>query len=49
MSASREKKRRQEVLAANGGLDPKATREAERLAAEKAEAERLAAEKKAEE
>ena len=35
MSASREKKRRQEVLAANGGVDPKAAREAERLAAEK--------------
>lgn len=35
MSASREKKRRQEVLAANGGVDPKAVREAERLAAEK--------------
>ena len=35
MSASREKKRRQEVLAANGGIDPKAAREAERLAAEK--------------
>ena len=35
MSASREKKRRQELLAANGGVDPKAAREAERLAAEK--------------
>ncbi len=35
MSASREKKKRQEYLAANGGVDPKATREAERLAAEK--------------
>lgn len=35
MSASREKKKRQEYLAANGGVDPKAAREAERLAAEK--------------
>ena len=35
MSASREKKRRQQVVATNGGLDPKAAREAERLAAEK--------------
>ncbi len=35
MSASREKKRRQEILAANGGVDPKAAREAKRLAAEK--------------
>ena len=35
MSASREKKRRQEYLAANGGVDPKAVREAERQAAEK--------------
>lgn len=35
MSASREKKRRQEELAANGGVNPKAVREAERLAAEK--------------
>ena len=35
MSASREKKRRQEYLAANGGVDPKAVREAERKKAEK--------------
>lgn len=35
MSASREKKRRQEFLAANGGVDPKAVREAEKRAAEK--------------
>ena len=35
MSASREKKRRQELLAANGGIDPKAVREAEQKAAEK--------------
>jgi len=35
MSASREKKRRQEFLAANGGVDPKAVREAEQKAAEK--------------
>ena len=35
MSASREKKKRQETLTANGGVDPKAAREAERLAAEK--------------
>ena len=35
MSASREKKKRQEFLAANGGVDPKAVREAEQKAAEK--------------
>ena len=35
MSASREKKRRQEYLAANGGIDPKAAREADRKKAEK--------------
>lgn len=35
MSASREKKRRQEFLAANGGVDPKAVHEAEQKAAEK--------------
>ena len=35
MSASREKKRRQEYLAANGGIDPKAVRESEKKAAEK--------------
>ena len=35
MSASREKKRRQELLAANGGVDPRAVREAEKKAAEK--------------
>ena len=35
MSASREKKKRQEYLAANGGVDPKAVREAEQKAAEK--------------
>lgn len=35
MSASREKKRRQEYLAANGGVDPKAEREAARQKAEK--------------
>lgn len=35
MSASREKKRRQDYLAANGGIDPKAAREADRQKAEK--------------
>ena len=35
MSASREKKRRQEYLAANGGVNPKANREADRQKAEK--------------
>ena len=35
MSASREKKKRQEYLAANGGVDPKAEREAARQKAEK--------------
>ncbi len=35
MSASREKKRRQEFLASNGGVDPKAVRAAEQRAAEK--------------
>lgn len=35
MSASREKKRRQEYLAANGGVDPKAVRMAEQKSAEK--------------